>query len=417
MKTKLFVFVITFLIVHSIFNIDNCMCQWVRDTNGIGYKNIECLTSSGNNLFAGTTNSGIYISSDNGSNWIRKALENKYIYSLASNGNVIFAGIDSGICRSSDNGNTWSLNTLSEFPSAITSIATNGNEVLTAWQNLDAAQIFRSTDSGNNWIHARDVISNHTRIAIYQNYYHISTGGAMPFFYYTSSNYGVNWSSIIMYTFGYPYCIGVIGNYVYIGTQKYYTNDSVYGFCISSNNGNSWVMTSLFKRSINTIATSGNNVIAGTIDSGIYVSTNNGQDWFKKNEGFPSLTSINSLYIFNNYIYAGCPYLWRRPLSELITGVNNINSEIPSSFSLLQNYPNPFNPTTNIKYQITNNKYISLKIFDILGKEVTTLVNEKQVAGTYEVSFDASNFSSGIYFYSLFVDGIRIDTKRMVLIK
>ncbi|MCX6164773.1 MAG: T9SS type A sorting domain-containing protein, partial [Ignavibacteriae bacterium] len=81
------------------------------------------------------------------------------------------------------------------------------------------------------------------------------------------------------------------------------------------------------------------------------------------------------------------------------------------------NYPNPFNPTTNIKYQITNSSFVSLKVFDILGKEIESLVNEKQEAGIYVMSFNGSDLSSGIYFYSLFVDGNKIDTKRMILIK
>ena len=83
---------------------------------------------------------------------------------------------------------------------------------------------------------------------------------------------------------------------------------------------------------------------------------------------------------------------------------------------LFQNYPNPFNPGTNIRYQIINNSYITLKIFDILGKEIAALVNEKQNAGIYNIEWDAENYSSGIYFYKLTADGFT-DIKKMVLLK
>jgi hypothetical protein len=99
-----------------------------------------------------------------------------------------------------------------------------------------------------------------------------------------------------------------------------------------------------------------------------------------------------------------------------LTGINNISSEIPDKYSLYQNYPNPFNPTTNIKYQIRNNSFVTLKIYDNLGKEIYTLVNEKLNAGTYESKFDASGLSSGVYFYKL-TSGDFSETKKMLLIK
>jgi len=94
----------------------------------------------------------------------------------------------------------------------------------------------------------------------------------------------------------------------------------------------------------------------------------------------------------------------------------NISSEIPAEYKLYNNYPNPFNPSTNIKYQITNNKFTTLKIFDVLGREVKSLVNEFQKAGIYEVSFDATDLTSGIYFYRL-QSGDFTEVKRMVMIK
>ncbi len=80
------------------------------------------------------------------------------------------------------------------------------------------------------------------------------------------------------------------------------------------------------------------------------------------------------------------------------------------------NYPNPFNPSTTINYQLAANGFTSLKIYDVLGKEVATLVNEKQDAGTYSVQWNASVYSSGVYFYKLQSNGF-VQTKRMILTK
>jgi hypothetical protein len=83
---------------------------------------------------------------------------------------------------------------------------------------------------------------------------------------------------------------------------------------------------------------------------------------------------------------------------------------------LQQNYPNPFNPGTKIIYSIPKQSFVSLKIYDILGKEVIALINEEQPLGTYEVDFDASNFSAGVYFYKLQA-GNFVQTKKMMLLK
>ena len=89
-----------------------------------------------------------------------------------------------------------------------------------------------------------------------------------------------------------------------------------------------------------------------------------------------------------------------------------------NEFSLQQNYPNPFNPSTSIKFEIPagTQQNIFLNIYDVLGREVSTLINEKLRSGTYEVNWDASQFASGVYFYQLTAEGFSI-TKKMVLIK
>jgi hypothetical protein len=99
-----------------------------------------------------------------------------------------------------------------------------------------------------------------------------------------------------------------------------------------------------------------------------------------------------------------------------LLGVNKTSSNIPDKFGLLQNYPNPFNPATVIGFQLVVNSFTSLKIYDILGKEVTTLVNEQLQPGSYEATFDASGLPSGTYFYKIQAGGFTA-TKKMILVK
>ena len=89
---------------------------------------------------------------------------------------------------------------------------------------------------------------------------------------------------------------------------------------------------------------------------------------------------------------------------------------LPNEFVLAQNYPNPFNPSTSITYQIAVNNLVNLKIYNVLGNEIATLVNEVQPAGKYEITFNASSLSSGTYFYKLQAGNI-IETKKMILLK
>jgi hypothetical protein len=99
-----------------------------------------------------------------------------------------------------------------------------------------------------------------------------------------------------------------------------------------------------------------------------------------------------------------------------LIGITTLGKNIPESYSLMQNYPNPFNPTTNIRYDLPKNGFVKLVVFDALGREVETLVNENQPAGTYEATFNASVYSSGVYFYRLTTDYF-CNTKKMLLIK
>jgi hypothetical protein len=100
------------------------------------------------------------------------------------------------------------------------------------------------------------------------------------------------------------------------------------------------------------------------------------------------------------------------------TSVEQIHSaEVPSDFRLDQNYPNPFNPTTNIEFRVSRFGFVALRIYDVLGRELATLVNEERPAGVYTVRWDASSLPSGTYLYRLTAEGAVAQTKKMILLK
>jgi hypothetical protein len=117
-----------------------------------------------------------------------------------------------------------------------------------------------------------------------------------------------------------------------------------------------------------------------------------------------------------NYDFATIEY-------SLITGVEPISGKIPQYFILYQNYPNPFNPATVIKFDNPSASLVNLVIYDILGKEIEILVNEELPAGSYEFSWNASSYSSGIYFYRIYMQDLNgygrnySQVKKMILTK
>lgn len=102
--------------------------------------------------------------------------------------------------------------------------------------------------------------------------------------------------------------------------------------------------------------------------------------------------------------------------NNIMTPVNNIVNEVPEKFSLSQNFPNPFNPKTIINYELPAANYVTLIVYDVLGNEVKTIVNEKETAGSYAIEFDASGFPSGIYYYKIKAGEFE-QVKKMILLK
>jgi hypothetical protein len=166
---------------------------------------------------------------------------------------------------------------------------------------------------------------------------------------------------------------------------------------------------------------SGSNLFAGT-NGGVFLSTNNGTSWTAVNTGLTS-TIVLSLAINGSNLFAGTAGggVWRRPLSEMVTGVEEDFSQVPVGFTLEQNYPNPFNPQTTIHYQLPKTTQVVLKIYNTFGQEVRTLVNARQPAGVNSVVWDGRDesgkeVSSGIYIYRLQAGGA-IQSRKMSFVR
>jgi len=115
------------------------------------------------------------------------------------------------------------------------------------------------------------------------------------------------------------------------------------------------------------------------------------------------------------HIFSNGHFFWSDSFT-IVTGIAENETNLPIEYALKQNYPNPFNPITTIKYQIPKISFVTLKVYDVLGSEIATLVNEEKPIGNYTVEFDATSLPSGVYFYRL-QSGDFVETKKMVLLR
>jgi photosystem II stability/assembly factor-like uncharacterized protein len=158
---------------------------------------------------------------------------------------------------------------------------------------------------------------------------------------------------------------------------------------------------------------------------GCYRTTNNGTNWQRWNNGMPEaaivteMAYIDSSSVNKFYVIAGTygRSMFMREISgdDPLTG-NITQNNVPASYDLFQNFPNPFNPVTTIKFSMPAQNNVQLKIYDIMGREVETLINGNVQAGIHEIKFDGSNYSSGVYFYKI-TSSRFTDIKKMILVK
>lgn len=229
---------------------------------------------------------------------------------------------------------------------------------------------------------------------------------------FESTDNGTSWARVNNGSPGLICSLAARGTELFAGTFL----DGVYR---SNNNGATWTHAQIGSNvSVMSLCVVGTNVFAGTWAGGesAYILSNSDSSW--RATGMAGTTYVTSFAADNGILFAGTlSYsVWRRPISELLTGTKSKTDDIPNNFALMQNYPNPFNPSTAISYQLPANSVVTLRVYDVLGKEIRTLVNERQNAGTYTIRFDGSGLPSGVYFYRLQA-GNYSATKKLLFMK
>ncbi|MFQ5706763.1 MAG: YCF48-related protein [bacterium] len=331
-------------------------------------------------MFVGTANN-IFGSNDNGQSWTRLSIGHSiYNRSLVINSKGdLFAASQNGILYSLDNGNTWSrivdLNNDGNYLNdKVNALALNKKDELFA--GTQDQGILRSFDNGSSWVPTNTGLMDKTVQALVVD----------------------------------------LSQQIWAGTSK--------GIFLSTDNSETWSQTGLTDRSVQSFAlNSRGDIFAGT-STGVLVSEDNGVTWTEINNGLTNL-NIHALAIDSTgHLLTGTNSDGVFRSVQTVTSVKSRTNKSPGHFALEQNYPNPFNPTTTIRFVIPKATKVTLKIYDILGREIATLVNERLNPGEYEVPWDASGIAGGVYIYQLQADNpstgsgqVFVETKTLLLLK
>jgi ligand-binding sensor domain-containing protein len=382
--------------------------QWIQ-TNGPYSGKVQALAVSGTNLYAGTEFYGVYLSSNDGTTWNvpSRTLLNYIIFTLSVIGTDIFAGTTAGLYCSSNNGTDWTrLNTGQKYI-RIFALASSGSKLIAGTDY----GIIRSTNNGTDWYAINIGLPLNMLIwtlAVFDTNIYAGVGDSGV---YRSTNNGFSWGAAKagLPTGAWTYDFALSGSNLFVGTSS--------GVFRSTNNGFSWVAVNngLLNAEVSSLAVCGMNVFAGTFRYGVFLSTDYGTSWTTTNMGLTN-PAIYALSITDTNLIAGTQNgVWRRPLSEMITSVDIHSTDLPIRFNLKQNYPNPFNPSTKIQYTVPQSAHVTLKVYDLLGKEVAILVDDIKERGIYTTIWQGQNFPSGVYFYRLTAGTSTITRKLMLL--
>jgi photosystem II stability/assembly factor-like uncharacterized protein len=299
--------------------------------------------------------------------------------SLMMCGPELYANPDGKLFVSSDTGTTWTrIDSLGTFPGLIAEVTADGSAlyVMIQTDSMYANKLYRSTNRGTSWTDA---------------------GAGLPSNFLTVTAHGDS---------------------VYVATSRA-------EFFMSRDHGNSW-------RAINSglpdssgfwsLFLVGNTLLASISEDfyqTVYQLDSSDSTWRKFDDGLqlPQKAYIYDFAASGEYIFLGTEgAVWRRPLTDLNTAMKQPQVFLPDGFSLSQNYPNPFNPSTTIKFELPKSSMVQLSVYDILGREVSVLVNERKNAGSYHVRFDGAGLSSGVYFYRI-KTGDFTQTRKLCLIR
>ncbi|MBS1550684.1 MAG: T9SS type A sorting domain-containing protein [Bacteroidetes bacterium] len=334
---------------------------------------------------------------------------------------------NNGVQRSQNGGTSWTSGTsgLSGTASWVAPLLSHPDSAgifYTARQ-----QVFKSTNWGASWSGISEAIGTIREMAICTSSPDVmfATSGSQI---YRSTNRGYNFVNV---TNGLPnktitsVNIHPDSSGVAVVTQSGFGGGHLFK---TTNGGTSWINISgnLPDSPANDalIYYPGNatSVYLIATDVGVFITNNYGASWTELASGLPNTVAMHLDYNrVANKLRIGTHGRGVYEISNL-TGIPSISPGVPKGFSLEQNYPNPFNPSTTIKYEIPEKGNVSLKIYDAIGREVASVVDQIQEAGTYEVLFNAGSLSSGVYYYKIYTvtsgkSADFSDTKSMILLK
>ena len=392
-------------------------------------------------LYGGTQDNGTNRTPDgNIDNWDHiLGADGFYVVVDYNNSNIIYAEYQNGYLSKSINGGlSWQNGVMNGIdgteptnwstPVVMDPISSNilyyGTHSLYRTTN-NAASWTKISPQLTDWVTGRR-LGTITTIAAAPTNSNVVYVGTDDAHVWVSSNNGANWNDV---SAGLPerWVTRVVvdpndENIVYVTFSGLKWRDPQPHVYRSTNRGTDWVdiSSNLPDAPVNAFAVDNNfsNRLYLGSDVGMYVSFDTGQSWAVLGEGLPILP-IGDIKIHptENFLVAGTygRSMYKIDLN-LVTDVENDLPQIVNEFSLSQNYPNPFNPATKISWQSPVGSHQILKIYDITGKEILTLVDEYKSAGKHEINFDASLLSSGVYLYKL-VAGNYSETKKMVVLK
>jgi photosystem II stability/assembly factor-like uncharacterized protein len=416
---------------YGVFRSTNCGATWKEANHGIIATSIGSLYAENNTLLAGTvfpssTWGSLFRSTDQGMAWrLTDSVGHPSRNCFLRVNDRLFAGASQGAEWSSDDGSTWRAAGIG-LPVEAFQALTAVNDTIYAGSKSGSG-VYRSTDYGTTW----SGVSNGLPASSQVNALVVvsgSDGEAKSMFcgsdkgVYRSVDGGGKWSAVNPgLTSTYVYALAVApastepGMMLFAGTRDgvFRTTDSG-GSWVSANVG---IVGSRVRKLLACPPGVGSDmVLLAVTDTGVFRSSNHGQNWVSISEGLEGVTvmaiAANSSDVFVGTVHG----VWKRPLTEILTSVSPGNTTAPPQLSLQQNYPNPFNPSTVITYELPRAGHVTLRVHDVLGREVVRLVNGQRNAGQHEVTFDASHLSSGVYLYQLRA-GDYVSVKKMLLVR
>jgi photosystem II stability/assembly factor-like uncharacterized protein len=391
---------------------------WLPSLSGLCGVNVTSFAVNGSSIHIGTLE-GVFRTTDFGETWVGKSFGYTGVafdFFHVIDSTVYTASAFSGLLRSTDDGTTWQQFGSGSWSGGVNSLCRFGDYLIAAsWLGC-----YRSSDEGKTWTESNEgLIPRGGSLALYECAYARSRIVAAGFSgVFASSDSGRTWARSDS---GFPASGGFATSVKAIGT-RFLVAYGGSGIFMSTDEGQSWNPSNngINDDQVHSMLIEKGSIYIGCYSGHVYCSNDSGSTWRSVGDGLPPF-SIQSLASdrTNLFVSQGAAGLRYRPLSQMqpATGLLPAGSpNCPQAFSLSQNYPNPFNPSTVIDYQLRTNCFVILEIYDVLGREVKKLVNERQNAGSHSATFNAYDLPAGVYLYRLRA-GESIETKKMILVK